>query len=134
VPPPADTEPVRIDKWLWAARFLKTRALAADAVKGGRVQVGGERVKPSRDVHVGDRIDLTVGPVRRTVVVLAVSRHRGPASQAALLYEETADSLARRAQYAAEQRLAPRPPGRTGPRPTKRERRRFDGTIHRGPD
>jgi ribosome-associated heat shock protein Hsp15 len=127
-------EPVRIDKWLWAARFVKTRALAADAVKAGRVQVNGERVKPSRDVRIGDRLEITVGQLRRSVVVRDVSRHRGPATEAALLFDETEESVARREELALQRRLLPTPPpgSRGGPRPTKRERRRFDGTIDRG--
>jgi len=121
---------VRLDKWLWAARFLKTRALAAEAVKGGRVHVGGERVKPSRDVKLGDVIDLTTGSVKRTVVVRELSGKRGPAKDAVRLYEETEESLARREEHRLQRRLAPEPPGRTGPRPTKRDRRRYERGPH----
>src|SRR5690606_3522892 len=92
----SDPERVRIDKWLWAARFFKTRALAIEAVKGGRVQVDGARVKPSRTVRVGDRIEITIGQTRRTVDVRALSDRRGPASVAATLYEETPESRAAR--------------------------------------
>jgi ribosome-associated heat shock protein Hsp15 len=123
------TEPsksVRVDKWLWAARLVKTRALAVEAVNGGRVHINGQRVKPSREIHVGDRLDVTLGQVRRCVVVRAASARRGPASVAALLYEETPESIAARERHAAEARLA-RPPGADlGARPTKRDRRRFE--------
>ena len=114
---------VRIDKWLWAARFFKTRSAATDAVAGGRVHVGGARVKPSRDVKIGETVEVTVGPARRTVIVRGLSDKRGPASVAQTLYEETAESLAAREQAAAERRLsAPI----FGARPTKVERRRLD--------
>jgi ribosome-associated heat shock protein Hsp15 len=121
-------ERLRVDRWLWAARFLKSRSLAAEAVKGGRVQVNGERVKPSREIRPGDRLEVTLGQERRTVVVRGIAERRGPATQAALLYEETAESLAAREGQAAAARLA-RPPGSDlGARPTKRDRRRIDAT------
>ncbi|HEY3542688.1 MAG TPA: S4 domain-containing protein [Gaiellaceae bacterium] len=117
-------ESVRIDKWLWAARFFKTRSTATDAVLGGHVHVGGARVKPSREVRVGETVDVvTNGHVRRTVVVTALAERRGPAAAAAALYEETPESLAAREQQALERRLtAPI----FGARPTKLERRRLD--------
>ena len=123
---PAD-ERVRIDKWLWAARFYKTRGLAADAVKGGRVHVDGHSVKPSKEVGAGDRLQITIGQLRRDVVVLATAARRGPASEAALLYEETADSVAERERQAAERRSAAPPVFDRGGRPTKRDRRRLEG-------
>lgn len=122
-------DPVRVDKWLWAARLVKTRALAAEAVKGGRVHLDGARVKPSREIRGGERLELVTGDVRRTVVVLGTARHRGPAKVAELLYEETPESVAAREQRTAERRTfwaAHRPAG--GARPTKRDRRRFDAT------
>lgn len=125
---PDPVERLRIDKWLWAARLLKTRALAAEAVKGGRVQVDGQRVKPSREVGPGDRLEVTIGQSRRTVVVRGVAPRRGPASEAALLYEETAESIAERERLAAERRLAVAPGADLGGRPTKRDRRRFEAT------
>jgi ribosome-associated heat shock protein Hsp15 len=118
---------MRVDKWLWASRLLKTRSLAAEAVKGGRVQVNGQRVKPSREVGPGDELEVTIGQVRRTVVVLGVAERRGPAKVAALLYEETPESVAARELAAERARLAPPPPGADlGARPTKRDRRRLD--------
>jgi len=121
-------EKLRIDRWLWAARQYKTRSLAADAVKGGRVQVNGARAKPSRDVGPGDRLEITIGQTRRTLIVRAVAPRRGPAKEAQLLYEETADSRAERERLAAERRLAAGPGADLGARPTKRDRRRFDAT------
>ena len=121
--------PVRVDKWLLAARLLKTRALAAEAVKGGRVHVNGNAVKPSRDLRPGDRLELSVGQRRMVVDVRATSERRGPAKEAALLYEETPASREAREREAAERRLAlPSGPDR-GPRPTKRDRRRMEKTV-----
>jgi ribosome-associated heat shock protein Hsp15 len=122
---------VRIDKWLWAARFFKTRSLAASAVLGGRVHVNGERVKASKLVHANDRIEITKGTERWTVVVEQLADRRGPASAAQALYEETAESRKRREQHALERKLA-RPPGsELGARPTKQARRRLDA-LRRG--
>jgi ribosome-associated heat shock protein Hsp15 len=122
-------ERLRVDKWLWAARLTKTRSLAADAVKGGRVQVNGQRVKPSKEVGPGDRLEITFGQSRRAVVVLGVAARRGPAKEAELLYAETAESVAAREAAAAERRLAVPPPRfDLGGRPTKRDRRQFDAT------
>jgi len=117
---------VRIDKWLWAARLFKTRAAATDAVLGGRVHLNGERIKPSKAVHEADVIEVTIGPLRRTLIVTGVADRRGPASVAATMYEETPESQAAREQYLRERRLA-RPLGADlGPRPTKQARRRLD--------
>jgi ribosome-associated heat shock protein Hsp15 len=117
---------VRVDRWIWAARFVKSRSLAADAVKSGRVQVNGSRVKPSKEIVPGDQLEITLGQVRRVVVVRATSDRRGPATEAALLYAETPDSVAARQQQAIDRGLG-RPPGADqGPRPTKRDRRRID--------
>ena len=125
-----DDEPerLRIDKWLWAARQFKTRTLAADAVKGGRVQVDGARVKPSREVAAGDRLEITTGQTRRTLIVRGVAQRRGPAKEAELLYEETAESRSERERLAAERRLAAGPRTDLGARPTKRDRRRLEKT------
>ena len=121
-------ERLRVDKWLWAARLVKTRALAVDALKGGRVDVNGERAKPSKEVRAGDRIDFTTGPLRLSVVVRATATRRGPASAAALLYDETAESIEGRERLAAERRLERSMGTRTGGRPTKRDRRRLDAS------
>ena len=119
-------ESIRIDKWLWAARFYKTRSTATEAVLGGHVRVNDERVKPSKDVRAGDVVEVRVGELRRTVVVHAIADKRGPARVAATMYEETPESVAGRERAAAERRLS-RPPGADfGPRPTKQARRKMD--------
>jgi ribosome-associated heat shock protein Hsp15 len=120
------TDRVRLDKWLWAARFFKTRSAAADAVAGGRVHVNGARVKPAKDVSVGDVLEVSVATQKRTVRVLALSDRRGPATTAATLYEETPESVRAREQATVQRRLA-RPLGADlGERPTKRDRRRLE--------
>jgi ribosome-associated heat shock protein Hsp15 len=125
-------EPVRVDKWLWAARLVKTRSLATDAVSGGRVEVNGQRVKPSKDVRPGDELAISFGQGRRmTVVVRGTAPRRGPAKDAALLYEETAESRAERERAASERRLVQPMPSSDGGRPTKRDRRRYDATRGR---
>jgi ribosome-associated heat shock protein Hsp15 len=124
-------ERVRIDKWLWAARFFKTRGAATDAILGGHVQVNGARVKPARDVAVGDRLEITKAQERWTVVVAGLADRRGPASVAQSLYEETPESAAERQKRRDERRLA-RPIGSDlSERPTKRDRRRLDA-LRRG--
>jgi ribosome-associated heat shock protein Hsp15 len=122
-------EPVRIDRWLWAARLFKTRAAAVEAVKGGRVEANGRSVRPSRDVRPGDRLEVSMGQTRLSLVVRGTTVRRGPASEAALLYEETAESRAARERQAEERRLANAPgPVRGGGRPTKRDRRRYEAS------
>jgi ribosome-associated heat shock protein Hsp15 len=125
-------ESVRIDRWLWAARFYKTRGVATEAVVGGRVRLNSERVKPAKDVRPGDVVEVRIGETRRTVVVRGVAAKRGSARVAAALYEETAESVAERERSAAERRLV-RPPGADigGPRPTKQDRRRIEA-LRRG--
>lgn len=118
-------EPVRLDKWLWAARFFKTRALATEAVAGGRVHVNGQAAKPAKAVRPGDRLEITAGRTRFTVDVLETSERRGPPAEAARLYDETPESLAAREDAAATRRLAPPPAPAAGGRPTKRDRRRM---------
>ena len=117
---------VRIDKWLWAARFFKTRSLATEAVAGGRVHVEGQRVKPARDVRLGERVQVTLGESTLTVVVRALADRRGPAAQAALLYDETAESRERRERERDLHRLAPPPGADLRGRPSKRDRRRIE--------
>jgi ribosome-associated heat shock protein Hsp15 len=119
-------ERVRIDKWLWAARFVKTRALAVEAIQGGRVDVNGARAKPGKEVRAGDLVEISFGPTRWSVVVRAAGDRRGPASQAALLYEETDESRERRERLAAERRAAGALGADLGARPTKRDRRRIE--------
>ena len=114
---------LRIDKWLWAARFFKTRTLATQAIDLGRVRADGERVKPARDVTVGDRLEIHIGDARIEVIVRALSATRGPAPVARLLYEETAASVARREQRAAARAYAPEPAQDIKGRPTKRDAR-----------
>jgi ribosome-associated heat shock protein Hsp15 len=117
---------VRVDKWLWAARFFKTRSAATAAVLGGRVHVNDARVKPAKELRVGDTVVVTIGTVRRTVDVVELSEKRGPAVVAATLYRETDESVAAREQASLQRRLA-RPLGADlGARPTKLDRRRLD--------
>lgn len=117
----------RIDKWLWAARFYKTRSLAVDEIARGRVEVNGQEVKPAREVKAGDTVSVRQGFVQRTVVVKGVSNMRGPAPVAQQLYEETPESLLAREQAAEQRRLAPEPAQTIEDgRPTKRGRRELD--------
>nr|WP_315183617.1 S4 domain-containing protein [uncultured Albidiferax sp.] len=120
-------EKLRIDKWLWAARFYKTRSLATEEVHKGRVQIAGQDVKPAREVKPGDLLTLRQGPVVRTIEVVAISQARGPAPVAQALYAETADSLQARTAAAEQRRLAPEPAHSLDHgRPTKRQRRDLD--------
>ena len=115
---------MRVDKWLWTARVFKTRALATEAVKGGRVHVNRMVVKPSREVAAGDELEVTLGPGRRTVIVLGAAERRVSAAEATKLYSETEKSVAERERQAELRRLGG--PVDLGGRPTKRDRRRFD--------
>jgi ribosome-associated heat shock protein Hsp15 len=119
-------EQARVDKWLWAARLFKTRSAAAHAVLGGRVHVNGARVKPSKEVRLGDTVEVTIRSVKRTVEVAGVADKRGPAPAAATLYVEAPESISAREETALERRLA-RPPGADlGERPTKLARRQLE--------
>jgi ribosome-associated heat shock protein Hsp15 len=118
---------VRLDKWLWAARFFKTRSLAQQAVEGGRVQLNGERTKRAHEVRVGDSIEVRVGEWRWQVLVLALSERRGPAEEARRLYEETAESRAERARRQDLRRWGAEPAAGLKGRPTKRDRRLLEG-------
>jgi ribosome-associated heat shock protein Hsp15 len=115
---------MRVDKWLWTSRLFKTRTSAAEAVKGGRVHVNGVAAKPSREVGTGDELEITVGHLRRTVIVRAMAERRVSAAQAQMLYDETESSIAERERLADLRRLGG--PVARGRRPTKRDRRRYD--------
>ena len=117
---------VRLDKWLWAARFFKTRGLSSEEIGRGRVSVNGQPAKPSREVKVGDSIEVRQNQIPRTIVVRDTSDVRGPAPVARTLYEETADSIALREKVAAERRLSIEPAlSIEEGRPTKRDRRQL---------
>ncbi len=118
---------MRLDKWLWCARFYKTRSLATEEIGKGRVTVNGQQAKAARDVRPGDTLELRQGPVQRTVVIRALSGMRGPAPVAQLLFDETPESIAARAEAAELRRLAPEPAASLQEgRPTKRDRRNID--------
>ncbi len=117
---------VRIDKWLWAARFFKTRSLATDAVSGGKIKLNGAATKPARDVKAGDRLEVFNGDTRWEVVVQALSEKRGPATEARQLYEETAESIAAREAEQMRRKFTVEPAADIHGRPTKRDRRRLD--------
>ena len=114
---------MRVDKWLWAARFFKTRSLAAEAIEGGKVQVNGERAKRAKAVQPGDVVRVRLGPYEHEVLVRALSERRGPASEAALLYEETEASRQARERLAVQLRSVTHDFAYDAGRPTKKERR-----------
>ncbi len=120
---PTEETGARLDKWLWAARFFKTRSLAAKAIVGGKVQVNGRRAKRSSILRVGDRVRVRKRAVEYQLVVRSISEQRGPASQAAALYEETPESLQARADLAQQRKAAPTFSFREKGRPSKKERR-----------
>jgi len=117
---------LRIDKWLWAARFFKTRSLAIAALGGGKIKRNGAPTKPAHEVKVGDRLAIINGDCRWEIVVMALSEKRGPASEAKLLYEETAESIAARETEQLSRKLTRDPAAERHGRPTKRERRKLD--------
>ena len=119
-------ERVRLDRWLWAARFLKTRALAAAAVAGGKVQVNGTRAKPAKQLQVGDALRVRVGPYEWLVKVRALSERRGPPKTALALYEESPEGRAARERLALQHKIAPAPTYQGKGRPTKKERREIE--------
>jgi len=114
---------MRVDKWLWAARFFKTRGLAQQAIEAGRVRLNGERIKPAREVKPGERIEIGVGALRQEVVIQGLSQRRGPAPEARRLYAETEDSRLRREVQLAEHKRMHEPARELHGRPTKRDRR-----------
>ena len=120
------TDKVRLDKWLWAARFFKTRSLAVDEIGKGRIQVNEQAAKASKELKVGDRILFRQGPSARTIIVKGLSDHRGPAPVAQLLYEETAESIRLREQQALARKMNSEPSlAMEQGRPTKRNRRQL---------
>lgn len=125
---------VRIDRWLWAARFFRTRSQAKTAVDGGHVRLNGARTKPAKDVKRGDTLTIRRGFAEYTVEVTGVSERRGNAEAAALLYEETADSEQRRQAEAARRKLERAGLAASGARPTKRDRRQLADLKSGGPD
>lgn len=122
---PNETDKIRLDKWLWAARFYKSRSLAIDAIKGGKVSCAGSRVKPSKEIQVGDQLSIRQGFAVITVQVNALSGKRGSATQAATLYEETPESIQKREQLKAQFMAQPAIRQHGQGRPTKRERRKI---------
>jgi ribosome-associated heat shock protein Hsp15 len=123
---------VRLDKWLWAARFFRTRSLAVEAISGGRVSLNDERAKPAKEVKLGDRLAIRRPPFEHVLVVKALSDKRGSPVIAAGLFEETEESRARRTVLAAEMKSMPQPrfPGR----PTKKTRRDYERWLRSGDD
>lgn len=117
---------MRLDKWLWASRFFKTRGLAQAAIAGGKVKLGGERVKPAKEVAAGDGLTIRIGEFEWTVTIKALSEKRGPAEAARKLYEEDEASRARRAAQVADRRAHASAWGERKGRPTKRERREME--------
>jgi ribosome-associated heat shock protein Hsp15 len=123
---------MRLDKWLWAARFFKTRSTAVEAVTGGRVSVNGERAKPAKELKAGDAVSIRKPPFEYAVVVKSLSEKRGSAAVAAALFQETEESRARRAVLAAEMKSLPQP--RFKGRPTKKTRRDYERWLRSGDD
>jgi len=120
----------RLDKWLWAARFYKTRSLAVQAIEAGHVRADGARVKPAHDVRVGERISVRKSELAWEIDVTALSDRRGSAAQAALLYRETAESVEARAQALQQRKAALGAEPRWSGRPTKRERRKLEDFLN----
>lgn len=120
-------EKTRIDKWLWAARFYKTRSLASEDIQKGRVEVNGVEVKPAREIRTGDTVAMRYGSITRTVLVRALSDKRGPAPVAQQLYEETAESMRLRAEAQEQRRMGTEPAlSQRHGRPTKQDRRAIE--------
>ena len=126
-----ETIRVRLDKWLWAARFFKTRALAVDAIDGGKVEVNGERAKRAKQLQVGDTVRIRIGPYHHLITVLALSERRGPASVAATLYEENAEGRKAREALQLQMKAAQSASGYMPGRPTKKDRRDIEKVRRR---
>lgn len=120
---------IRVDKWLWAARFFKTRAQASAAVAGGKVQLNGTRAKPAKAVHVGDELRVRVGPYDWHITVRAITERRGSGKDAQLLYDESAAGRAARERLAEAHKIAPAPTYEGKGRPTKKDRRKLEGLL-----
>ena len=120
-----EQQKVRLDKWLWAARFFKTRGLAQEAISGGKVHLNGERVKPARAVTVGDLLEITKGVDHLVVNVDALSEKRGPATIAQTLYTETPESMEKREKFAEQRKLLNQAMPRPARRPDKKQRRKL---------
>lgn len=127
-----ETLRVRLDKWLWAARFFKTRALAADAIESGKVEVNDERAKRAKQLQVGDSVRIRLGPYHHLITVLAVSERRGPASVARTLYEENAEGRKAREALQLQVKAAQSASGYTPGRPTKKDRREIEKLRGKG--
>ena len=127
-----DADRVRVDKWLWAARFFKTRGLAAEAVDGGKVYINGSRAKPAKLVQIGDSIRIRLGPYDWFVTVRAVTERRGSGKDAQLLYDETAEGRAARERLAEAHKIAPAPTFEGKGRPTKKQRREIERLEEEG--
>jgi ribosome-associated heat shock protein Hsp15 len=125
-------EQIRVDKWLWAARFFKTRSLAAEAVAGGKVEINGARAKPSRNVRPGETLNIRIGPFEWTIIVRGIAKNRGPAPQARLLYDETEESERKRAAAAAQMKFERPPQFELPGRPSKKDRRAMQRFTKRG--
>lgn len=117
------TSGLRVDKWLWAARFFKTRGLASEAVSGGKIHINGQRVKPSKNVHVGDQLEIQRGQEAFVVLVEKLNDRRGPAREASLLYTETPDSQRKREEAALQNKLNAQMHPHSEKKPNKRDRR-----------
>jgi ribosome-associated heat shock protein Hsp15 len=127
-----ESDRLRLDKWLWAARFFKTRSLATEAIAGGKVEVNGERAKPAKPLKLGDQVRLRLGPYEHTLIVRELSGRRGPASIAQTLYEETQASRDARERLAAQLKMAPAAfVYEEKGRPTKKDRRQLSDFIDR---
>jgi ribosome-associated heat shock protein Hsp15 len=120
------SEPIRVDKWLWAARFFKTRSLATDAIDHGRVKLNGQKIKPAKTIQCDDLLDIDNGSSQWQVKVIGLSGQRGSATLARQLYSETEESIKTREQEAMRRALFPEPSADIKGRPTKRDRRLLD--------
>ena len=125
---PDDDNKVRLDKWLWTARFFKTRSLATDAIEGGKVHVENQRVKPSRIVQLNQQITIQIGLVEKTIIVRGISTQRRPFSEASQLYEETPESITKREQLKEQRQFEPHT---SSGRPTKKDRRLIHQFINK---